>query len=321
MATEKFQNGAAVTTLSGSITNSQTTLVVASASGFPASGNFRIRIGNEIMLVTGVSGTTFTVTRGAEGTASDAQTSGVNVNYYLTAESLEQAFADVITVGPWASRPSGEFAGQMYIATDSPYVSRYNGSAWEVFGLMGVHKMSFSGFAQVNGGTLTSTGHLKLSCPAGVTDNIRMYVRSIPSTPFTMVARLNWAGLPADYFSAGLCWRDSASSKIICHGMLQTAAAAKFHSQKFTNETTYSADYGVFSTVPKVRDFVLPMNWMRLEDNGTNRIWSISTNGRDWVVMHTIGRTDFLTANQFGFYVKASNNAVGVVTCDYMDIF
>lgn len=57
----------AITTLVNSINSSITSIVVASASGFPAV-NFRIVIDEEIMLVTAKSGNTFTVTRGVEST-------------------------------------------------------------------------------------------------------------------------------------------------------------------------------------------------------------------------------------------------------------
>ena len=84
---EVFANNAA-TTLNGNITSGATTLVVTSASGFPTTGNFRIIVDSEIMLVTAVSGTTFTITRAQEGTSAAAHTSGVGVAHVLTVASL-----------------------------------------------------------------------------------------------------------------------------------------------------------------------------------------------------------------------------------------
>jgi hypothetical protein len=53
------------TVLVGAISSTATTLVVATASGFPPSGNYPIHIDAEDMLVTGGQGTTsWTVTRG-----------------------------------------------------------------------------------------------------------------------------------------------------------------------------------------------------------------------------------------------------------------
>lgn len=56
-----------------------TTISVASATNFPASGPFSIRVDNEVMTVTGVAGTAWTVTRGANGSAIAGHASGANV--------------------------------------------------------------------------------------------------------------------------------------------------------------------------------------------------------------------------------------------------
>ena len=68
MVTEKFANNP-ITTLNGGINSIVTSLSVANASEFPAQPQFRIKVEQEYMLVTGVSGTTFTVSRGAEGSS------------------------------------------------------------------------------------------------------------------------------------------------------------------------------------------------------------------------------------------------------------
>jgi Tfp pilus assembly protein PilX len=70
----------ASTTISSAMTAAQTTVSVASASGFPTSGNFRIRIDDEQMTVTGGQGTTtWTVTRGVNGTTAATHGSGQTV--------------------------------------------------------------------------------------------------------------------------------------------------------------------------------------------------------------------------------------------------
>lgn len=89
----KFTNNA-TTTLSGALTSGATSLTVASAATFPAAGDFTIIIDSEIMLVTGVAGTTFTVTRAQEGTSAAAHASGATVTHILTAAALT-AFRDV----------------------------------------------------------------------------------------------------------------------------------------------------------------------------------------------------------------------------------
>lgn len=69
------------TTLAASIDNSQTTMTVASAAAFPADEH-RVRVGTEIMVVTAGFGTTsWTVTRGADGTTAAAHGSGDGVRH------------------------------------------------------------------------------------------------------------------------------------------------------------------------------------------------------------------------------------------------
>lgn len=80
----------AVTTLNGSITSGSATLSVLSAALFPGTGNFRIAVDSELMLVTGVSGTTFTVTRGLEATTAALHSAGAAVVCVLTAGSVAQ---------------------------------------------------------------------------------------------------------------------------------------------------------------------------------------------------------------------------------------
>lgn len=91
--TEQFANKAQ-TTLNGAITNVATSLVVTSAAAFPGSGTFRLIIGFEILIVTAVAGSTFTVTRGAEGTTAAAHSDLVPVTAILTAGAIAQLKTD-----------------------------------------------------------------------------------------------------------------------------------------------------------------------------------------------------------------------------------
>ncbi len=69
------------TTLSSAMTAAQTTLSLPSAAGFPTTGTFRIRVDDENMTVTGGQGTTtWTVTRGVNGTT--AATHSANTSVY-----------------------------------------------------------------------------------------------------------------------------------------------------------------------------------------------------------------------------------------------
>jgi hypothetical protein len=64
-----------------------TTLAIVSAADFPSSGSYKIRVENEIMLVTAGQGTTsWTVTRGLDNTSAVAHTTGVTVAFIVATQ-------------------------------------------------------------------------------------------------------------------------------------------------------------------------------------------------------------------------------------------
>lgn len=83
------------TTLAGAIANgTDTAITVASGTGSP-SADFRIRVDDELMLVTSKgSGTDWTVTRGVEGTTAAAHSNGAGVFHVVTAGAISQYLAD-----------------------------------------------------------------------------------------------------------------------------------------------------------------------------------------------------------------------------------
>jgi hypothetical protein len=77
-------------TLTADITSGATSLSVSAATGFPASGNFSIKIEDEIIRVGAISGTTLSsLTRGAESTTAAAHTTGAVVLHVITKTALD----------------------------------------------------------------------------------------------------------------------------------------------------------------------------------------------------------------------------------------
>jgi hypothetical protein len=73
------------TTRPTATTATQTSITVSSAAGFPASGNYYVRIDNEVLVVTGGQGTTtWTVARGQLGTTAATHLSGATVTALAT---------------------------------------------------------------------------------------------------------------------------------------------------------------------------------------------------------------------------------------------
>jgi len=94
MVRRQRANNQASTTLNGGITDSATSLVVTSATGWPTEGDFFAAINAEIVLVTNVSGTTWTVIRGQAGTTAAAQSNGATVIGNITADEFENRLKD-----------------------------------------------------------------------------------------------------------------------------------------------------------------------------------------------------------------------------------
>jgi hypothetical protein len=92
------------TTLSAAIANaSDTAISVVSGAGAPAA-NFRIRVGNEYMLVTSIgAGTNWTVTRGIEGSTAAAHVNGTVVAHVVTTGGFQQYVTNQLTGGTVAA--------------------------------------------------------------------------------------------------------------------------------------------------------------------------------------------------------------------------
>ena len=84
------------TTLTGSVTSTSTSMTVGAVVGFPSNFPYVLAVdynaaAEELVLVTGVSGTTITVTRGYNGTSTVAHNTGAIVRHVITAQDLTDA--------------------------------------------------------------------------------------------------------------------------------------------------------------------------------------------------------------------------------------
>ena len=100
MAVESFANNFGTTLAAPMLVGDLTATVTAAAPAALQVGQFRIVIGAEILLVTaGADTTTWTVTRGVEGTTPAAHAGGATVTHVLTAASLLNGVIDVRAFG------------------------------------------------------------------------------------------------------------------------------------------------------------------------------------------------------------------------------
>lgn len=94
MTVERFANDAA-THLDLAAGIGDLSIKVQNVTHFPTQPEFRVRVSDEKMLVTGVVGTTWTVTRGIEGTIATSHSAGTLVVAVLTAGGLDEMRGEI----------------------------------------------------------------------------------------------------------------------------------------------------------------------------------------------------------------------------------
>jgi hypothetical protein len=96
MTVRYYSSVAPPTTLSSSITNANTTIVVGSTTGFPALTPYTLSLDyetavEELVEVTAVGGTTLTVTRGIDGTSATSHNAGAVIRHVTSARDFSDS--------------------------------------------------------------------------------------------------------------------------------------------------------------------------------------------------------------------------------------
>jgi len=273
MRREQFVNNAQ-TTLASGITDTATSATVVTGSVFPADGDFRIRIGEELILVTARSTNTLTIERGIENTSGAVHSAGEEVIAVLTKSSLEEYQKE----NTWSGNTS--FPLRLFDLSD--------GSPATV-----------STFTWVNQGSATATdrdGRIVLLTPNGSGQDVHALVQSSPSAPYSIVCAFSLVGQREASMQFGLTFRESSTSKLFA---ITRDCTDNIRIEKHTNSTSLSS-----SVSSAAWQFGNSVTWFKIEDNNTNLIFYVSPNGQDWIQIASEARTTFMTGgpNQVGFY-------------------
>jgi hypothetical protein len=148
-------------------------------------------------------------------------------------------------------------------------------------------------FAWVNQGgasTTTTTNAVSLAAPTNSGSSWRIRKKAAPATPYTIEVAFILNAVAQDFVTTGFIWRQSSDGKFIVAGMSQ-------------DNTTFASAFDVALNAPHFSSLV----YMKCTDNGTNRIVYTSSDGLNWIQIHSVGRTDFLTADEVGFGLDVSN--------------
>ena len=118
--------------------------------------------------------------------------------------------------------------------------------------------------------------------------------KSAPSTPYSITIKYFLYSFALNYGQGGLVFRQSSDGKYQTFGWTYESGFGLI-TQKYTTaayNSTYVAKTAVSTLMP----------WLKITDNGTNRICYYSYTGDYWKQFHSVGRTDYLTADQVGIF-------------------
>lgn len=138
---------------------------------------------------------------------------------------------------------------------------------------------------------------IAMTLPAGSLGtgvNFRILKKAAPATPYTITAAFQVTPLNVNYHTVCLGWRQASDGKVILFGVQVNSTSQLLLSKYTTVNGAFSAAY-VSSIAARVGGAPI---WLRIADDGTNRICSLSPDGKRWSVVHTVARTDYLTATE-----------------------
>lgn len=292
---ERLANNAE-TTLDSAAVPADGTITVNSASGFPTEGDFRIVVNNELMLVTAVSGVTFTVTRGIEGTTA--------ANH-----DIDTPLAQVLTEG-----------GTQRLISESADPFAFSRPAFRIQDTNGV-LLDSTDFTTINGTSLTlidnADGSITLQFP-DIDNRLPMIVRTAPTAPYKITGAFRITALSDidagdDGPMVGPVFRDGVNDEELLWRWRPLDDIATRLRVNYYLAEVFSAGVGAFIKAEPAIDSVV---WFEMEDNNTNIFFRYSADGVHFIEWFTETRANTLTAapNQVGFGV------VNPATTDF-DVF
>jgi hypothetical protein len=319
------------TTLVGAITNTDTTINVSSAAGFPTTAPFRAKLGDtpnfEFILVTAGAGTTtWTVTRGEEGSTAIAHGNGTKVSNPFSVGVFEDLFNHSFDFGTRGSRPSPGTLGRYYFDSDPGwYFFREDGTNWSAWGphfsTTEPNDIIFSWLNPVSGGAVGFNwildGGVFIQAPAlaAAGEQVRVrYRKSTWDTPTTTPYQVTAAFIPlldgVNTTSCGIVFGEESSGKLIFfriayNDTIVSKSNLVLSLDQYNSFSSFNVNYKQKSASTLGKNLC----WLRMRDDGVDLTWSFSTDGKNFLTFHTAARNDFFTTgpDQIGYAVNTNN--------------
>ena len=218
--------------------------------------------------------------------------------------------SDIVLTGTDSDLPAAETEGRLYLPSDGASIYRDTGAAWERWG--GMWKFTEPAapttdtFTWINqtGITVTKSKGILHFTNSTTDTKLGIMYKDAPSTPYTIDAVITSSIGNNANSEVGICFVESASGKI--HGLtIGIADGGSIYSRKWTDYQTFSAAYA--TQTYRVYTYI-PFMFLRIVDDATNRLTYWSMDGVNYKLVNTIGRTDFLTADKVGFFIRKAES-------------
>lgn len=278
MRRTRFTNRA-YSTLQGALTAAQTSVTVDSVADFPTEGDFFIAVGNEMMKVTGVSGSVFTVERGKDDNLPVAHADGEYVFAVISRDQMNEFGHELYPFGSYAYGNTIRDANGAFL--DSTDFTNYN----------------FTGSSKTDDGA----GSIVVNADDGSFGvNWAIISRSQPATPYTLIAHV-LLGPGGNYgdnslaMQVGVGFHDTSGSSLLMAHI----------TEKYVVEASYHSSYTASASSLGTLDWVGKDVWLKLTNDGTTLEILASANGSNWssVATDTVG--DNLTPDRICFAVNS----------------
>jgi hypothetical protein len=211
------------------------------------------------------------------------------------------------STGAAGSEPGSPATGDLYFPNNGFVVERYSGSLWAPWGpLFPLAAPPVSGWSwdnQESAVVSSANGGVALS-RLSQSNNLNVYYRSLPAAPYTITLGIliacNFTTGSGTENVAGVCWRDSGG-KIIDVEFGHYFNNNLMRVRAWNSASSFSGQY--FGTTGL--GIIGPIMWVRLKDDNTNRMVQLSADGVNFFTVHSVARTDFMTANGYGLFARS----------------
>lgn len=157
---------------------------------------------------------------------------------------------------------------------------------------------SFTFVNQESATASTNFSGIDMFFPAG--NDLNLLMTALPSAPYTITAEFVPTLFPVNFIQLGIMLGDGGGKvKTFSVAFNGGLSGLNLLSQDYNSPTSFSGTD--FNFVGPSSYAAGPSNWFRIQDDGTNRIYSVSQSGSSFVVLISQSDTTFLTATLAGF--------------------